>query len=209
MTSWSLKWRAKVIEAVEEDDAAALTLLSSAALKNLPSAADLEHSGVGLLLNDASVWDICDEQTKSNIQMAKQRWKDHTKSERRTCKPVHPLGPLRARGYKESAAHFREWLALLDGAYASEEFAKLAARCFAFHGFENCRQLEGLSLVDIGGWSKVAGVQAFLSRAITAANTRGAAMSVRSEANKATSVDTGEMLEVFAGAIDGSRQIAL
>ena len=87
--------------------------------------------------------------------------------------PSHPLGPLRAKGFRESCSHFLTYLLKEEEPYASEAFSSGAARLLALRGFENCRQLRGVSSVDVSGWTSNGGVQALLMRTVFRANNLG------------------------------------
>ena len=86
---------------------------------------------------------------------------------------MHPLGPLRARGFQAAVCHFEEVLLALVGPYKSERFSKVAARLLALRGFENFRQPEGLNPGDLAGRTSVSGAQALLERLLRRANEHG------------------------------------
>ena len=85
---------------------------------------------------------------------------------RSTQATAHPCGPLKAKGFKQALDHFRGWLERLDAPYDLPLACQRAAKAFAIRGFENWRQVEGLSPADVQGWSTHPPTKALLSRVV-------------------------------------------
>ena len=160
MSIWAIRWRDSVVNAFQSEDVTALENLAKAAFKQTPSAIQLADSGAGFLLKDAFVWKICGDSAKGDAEAAFKKWR-FTKYQHGDVRKVsgHPLGPLKAHGFAEARRHFNKFLGEIEFPYVNDKFQDEAAIQIARRGFENFRQLQGLSRSDVQGWSHSPGLR--------------------------------------------------
>ena len=122
-----------------------------------------------MLINDAYIWQLGGPAAESDAGAAKVKWASATAGKKRTLltKPEHPFGPKRARGFFAAVAHFESWLTERETGFESKPTVLEAARPLAFRGFENWRQVHGLSPCDLVGWSSRPATMALLRRMLT------------------------------------------
>ena len=98
----AFKLRSDIVEALGWEDSAALTIAAQQA-----GSIDIDHeilqrTGLGFLVNDASVWTSTSAETQRLIQRVAQKWKDQhhqrhradLETERRAVAPSAPDRPL-------------------------------------------------------------------------------------------------------------------
>ena len=102
-----------------------LEVLALTVVKLRPRKCDLWTSGSVTLLQDKGFWEHCREESRGQVDLAVTKWKESCRETApkpegampklgtvarmplRTRKEVeHPLGPLRAKGFREAFRHF-------------------------------------------------------------------------------------------------------
>ena len=197
MGSWAIRWRDSVVDAFQANDVLALEKLAKAALKHSPSACELADSGAGFLLRDGFVWKTVGDAARADVDLALQKWREvkATRADLGT-QHGHPLGPLKAKGFAAARAHFITFFADLAAPYANERFEREAATQVALRGFENFRQLQGLSKTDVDAWSNCVGAQALICKAVMTAS--AGLRSLNTQTLSDTAVEVSSKPEVSA-----------
>ena len=168
------RWRDQVLDAFTWGNASMLDRLALRAISMSPSAAALDATGDGKLLSDASVWAATGTAgTTKNVAAALEKWKrcaSSTKRARVSGSPSCLEIVKKPKLFKDTACHFLNWLQLTERVVPACSDAQNASFAFAIRGFEDWRQLEGLSEADLLGWSQCSRVQAMIVRAVRRVN---------------------------------------